>query len=239
MSGHETIRVLEVEVDASLPSSAPDGKSEGKAGEEEEEEVAGRPTEPGGLAVSQSAVGAGKSLDRWRSENTLLNVDKSQPWLCSRSAGRAAGGVRRGSTPCCPNADPCCSDQCVPATTPGRHARRCTRLSAGMTVDLNSQFKDKKPPEAGGKECNELVFYDATPGADPGKSGHSDDGDDGADRIPGAAPAHPPQHGGLNRWPGRSGCPHLADHQRSFSSRVCSRERSGKSPQAALCWPPR
>uniref|UniRef100_A0A3B4TBT5 POU class 6 homeobox 1 n=1 Tax=Seriola dumerili TaxID=41447 RepID=A0A3B4TBT5_SERDU len=33
MSGHETIRVLEVEVDASLPSSVNDGKSEGKAEE--------------------------------------------------------------------------------------------------------------------------------------------------------------------------------------------------------------
>ncbi|XP_041860918.1 POU domain, class 6, transcription factor 1 isoform X1 [Melanotaenia boesemani] len=33
MSGHETIRVLEVEVDASLPSSATDGKGEGKAEE--------------------------------------------------------------------------------------------------------------------------------------------------------------------------------------------------------------
>ncbi|KAK5615943.1 POU domain, class 6, transcription factor 1 [Crenichthys baileyi] len=33
MSGHETIRVLEVEVDASLPSLVPDGKSEGKAEE--------------------------------------------------------------------------------------------------------------------------------------------------------------------------------------------------------------
>uniref|UniRef100_A0A3Q0S4Y4 POU domain protein n=1 Tax=Amphilophus citrinellus TaxID=61819 RepID=A0A3Q0S4Y4_AMPCI len=33
MSGHETIRVLEVEVDASLPSSAADGKSECKADE--------------------------------------------------------------------------------------------------------------------------------------------------------------------------------------------------------------
>ncbi|XP_072223112.1 POU domain, class 6, transcription factor 1 isoform X2 [Leuresthes tenuis] len=33
MSGHETIRVLEVEVDASLPSSGPDGKSESKAEE--------------------------------------------------------------------------------------------------------------------------------------------------------------------------------------------------------------
>ncbi|XP_044068618.1 POU domain, class 6, transcription factor 1 isoform X2 [Siniperca chuatsi] len=40
MSGHETIRVLEVEVDASLPSSVPDGKSEGKA-----EEGAARPAE--------------------------------------------------------------------------------------------------------------------------------------------------------------------------------------------------
>lgn len=33
MSGHETIRVLEVGVDASLPSSAPDGRSELKAEE--------------------------------------------------------------------------------------------------------------------------------------------------------------------------------------------------------------
>ncbi|XP_017161366.1 POU domain, class 6, transcription factor 1 isoform X2 [Poecilia reticulata] len=35
MSGQETIRVLEVEVDASLPSSVPDGKNEGKTAEEE------------------------------------------------------------------------------------------------------------------------------------------------------------------------------------------------------------
>ncbi|XP_075898194.1 POU domain, class 6, transcription factor 1 isoform X2 [Nelusetta ayraudi] len=34
MSGHETIRVLEVEVDASLPTSALDDKSEGRAAEE-------------------------------------------------------------------------------------------------------------------------------------------------------------------------------------------------------------
>nr|XP_046252619.1 POU domain, class 6, transcription factor 1 isoform X2 [Scatophagus argus]XP_046252621.1 POU domain, class 6, transcription factor 1 isoform X2 [Scatophagus argus]XP_046252622.1 POU domain, class 6, transcription factor 1 isoform X2 [Scatophagus argus] len=60
MSGHETIRVLEVEVDASLPSSLPDGKSEGKA----EEEVA-RPAEQpdggstqDGLAAPQSTGGA-------------------------------------------------------------------------------------------------------------------------------------------------------------------------------------
>lgn len=60
MSGHETIRVLEVEVDAPLPSSVSDGKSEGKA----EEEVA-RPAEVGstqdGLAVPQSTGGVGKS----------------------------------------------------------------------------------------------------------------------------------------------------------------------------------
>ncbi|XP_054882359.1 LOW QUALITY PROTEIN: POU domain, class 6, transcription factor 1-like [Poeciliopsis prolifica] len=35
MSGQETIRVLEVEVDASLPSSVPDGKNESKIAEEE------------------------------------------------------------------------------------------------------------------------------------------------------------------------------------------------------------
>lgn len=34
MSGHETIRVLEVEVDASHPSSAPNDKGESKAAEE-------------------------------------------------------------------------------------------------------------------------------------------------------------------------------------------------------------
>ncbi len=63
MSGHETIRVLEVEVDASLPSSASDGKSEGKA-----EEGAARPAEqPGvdssqeGPTLPQSAGGVGKS----------------------------------------------------------------------------------------------------------------------------------------------------------------------------------
>lgn len=63
MSGHETIRVLEVEVDASLPPSIPDGKSEGKA-----EEGVARPAEQpeagsaqGGSTVPQSAGGVGKS----------------------------------------------------------------------------------------------------------------------------------------------------------------------------------
>lgn len=63
MSGHETIRVLEVEVDASLPSSVPDGKSEAKAEEEvarpaEQPEVGGTQD---GLTVPQSTGGAGKS----------------------------------------------------------------------------------------------------------------------------------------------------------------------------------
>ncbi|XP_051281668.1 POU domain, class 6, transcription factor 1 isoform X1 [Dicentrarchus labrax] len=60
MSGHETIRVLEVEVDASLPSSVPDGKNEGKA-----EEGVARPAEQPelgsmqeGLVVPQSIGGA-------------------------------------------------------------------------------------------------------------------------------------------------------------------------------------
>ncbi|XP_019129343.1 POU domain, class 6, transcription factor 1 isoform X2 [Larimichthys crocea] len=59
MSGHETIRVLEVEVDASLPSSVPDGKSEGKS----EEGVAQPAEQPevgstqDGLALPQSAGG--------------------------------------------------------------------------------------------------------------------------------------------------------------------------------------
>lgn len=63
MSGHETIRVLEVEVDASLPSSVPDGKSEGKA-----EDGAAQPAEQpeagslqDGLAASQGSGAAGKS----------------------------------------------------------------------------------------------------------------------------------------------------------------------------------
>ncbi|XP_038579529.1 LOW QUALITY PROTEIN: POU domain, class 6, transcription factor 1 [Micropterus salmoides] len=59
MSGQETIRVLEVEVDASLPSSVPDGMSEGKA----EEGVAQPAEQPeagstqDGTSVSQSHGG--------------------------------------------------------------------------------------------------------------------------------------------------------------------------------------
>ncbi|XP_058498575.1 POU domain, class 6, transcription factor 1 isoform X4 [Solea solea] len=49
MSGHETIRVLEVEVDASLPSSVTDGKSEGKA----EEGVAQAADQPEGSSSTQ------------------------------------------------------------------------------------------------------------------------------------------------------------------------------------------
>lgn len=63
MSGHETIRVLEVEVDAPLPSSVPDGKTDGKA-----DEGAAHPAEhpedgsaQDGLTVPQSTGGVGKS----------------------------------------------------------------------------------------------------------------------------------------------------------------------------------
>ncbi|XP_068997144.1 POU domain, class 6, transcription factor 1 isoform X2 [Embiotoca jacksoni] len=55
MSGHETIRVLEVEVDASLPSSAPDGNSEGKA---EEGEARATEQPDASVTVTQSAGGA-------------------------------------------------------------------------------------------------------------------------------------------------------------------------------------
>lgn len=67
MSGHETIRVLEVEVDVSLPSSAPDGKGDVKA-EEEEAQPVGQPEVGGtqdGLTVPQSAGAVGKSWPYW------------------------------------------------------------------------------------------------------------------------------------------------------------------------------
>ncbi|GAA6216635.1 POU domain, class 6, transcription factor 1 isoform X3 [Lates japonicus] len=60
MSGHETIRVLEVEVDASLPASVNDGKSDSKA-EEGVAQAAAEQTEGGstqdGPTVSQSSGG--------------------------------------------------------------------------------------------------------------------------------------------------------------------------------------
>lgn len=67
MSGHETIRVLEVEVDASLPSSAPDDKGESKAAEEVSQ-AAAQP-EVGStqdiLTVPQNTVSACKSKHYW------------------------------------------------------------------------------------------------------------------------------------------------------------------------------
>lgn len=50
MSGHETIRVLEVEVDAPQPPSLSDGKSEGKA-----EEGAAHPAEKPEICSSQES----------------------------------------------------------------------------------------------------------------------------------------------------------------------------------------
>lgn len=77
MSGHETIRVLEVEVDASLPSSVSDTKSEGKA-----EEAAARPAEQpevestqDGLTLPQNAGGVGKS---WSYQIMMVHGDLTQ-----------------------------------------------------------------------------------------------------------------------------------------------------------------
>lgn len=71
---------------------------------------------------------------------TTSNVSETEPWLCSRSAGRAAVGVCRGFGPCCPNLDSCCSRQCFFVTAPGHHAHHCTRLSSGMIVNLHSEY---------------------------------------------------------------------------------------------------
>lgn len=71
---------------------------------------------------------------------TTSNVSKTQPWLCSCSAGRAACGVCRGSCPCCPNADSCCSRQFVPVAATGRHAHHCTRLSTGMAGNSHTDY---------------------------------------------------------------------------------------------------
>lgn len=99
MSGHETIRVLEVEVDASLPTSAPDDKSEGRAAEEVAQ-AAGQP-EVGGtqdiLTVPQITATVGKSkhccsilvgrqVKTWESSCYAKNVtinhgNKSKIWV--------------------------------------------------------------------------------------------------------------------------------------------------------------
>lgn len=66
MSGHETIRVLEVEVDASLPSSVTDVKGEGKAedgaAQTAEQAEGGGPQD--GPTVPQSTGGVGKASPR-------------------------------------------------------------------------------------------------------------------------------------------------------------------------------
>uniref|UniRef100_A0A146ZU48 POU domain protein n=1 Tax=Fundulus heteroclitus TaxID=8078 RepID=A0A146ZU48_FUNHE len=75
MSGQETIRVLEVEVDASLPSSAPDGKSEGKA-----EEAMAQCAEKAEAASNQNSPttphGAGEAVI---GEQQVASVEASAP----------------------------------------------------------------------------------------------------------------------------------------------------------------
>ncbi|KAM7411344.1 hypothetical protein PAMA_021368 [Pampus argenteus] len=70
MSGHETIRVLEVEVDASLPSSVPDGKSEGKA-EEEATQAAEQPGDGHTIPQNTGAVVLG--------EQQVMSVEAPAP----------------------------------------------------------------------------------------------------------------------------------------------------------------
>lgn len=83
MSGHETIRVLEVEVDASLPSSATDDKGESKAAEEVAQ-AAGQPEAGGPQDIStlpQNTGTVGKSrrycttLVGWTFEEHVKKVD--------------------------------------------------------------------------------------------------------------------------------------------------------------------
>lgn len=75
MSGHETIRVLEVEVDASLPSSVPDGKSEGKA-----EEGAGRPAEqPEGEGVQDGPAAPQSAGGTVLGEQQVVSVEAPAP----------------------------------------------------------------------------------------------------------------------------------------------------------------
>ncbi|KAM4738194.1 POU domain, class 6, transcription factor 1 [Anableps anableps] len=75
MSGHETIRVLEVEVDASLPSSVPDGKRESKA-----EEVIAQCAEKVEAASTQSSPTVPHSTgEAVIGEQQVVSVDASAP----------------------------------------------------------------------------------------------------------------------------------------------------------------
>lgn len=75
MSGHETIRVLEVEVDGSLPSLVPDGKSEGKA----EESTARCAVEAEAARTQNSPKGPHSSREAVISEHQVASVDASAP----------------------------------------------------------------------------------------------------------------------------------------------------------------
>ncbi|XP_022063058.1 POU domain, class 6, transcription factor 1 isoform X1 [Acanthochromis polyacanthus] len=75
MSGHETIRVLEVEVDASQPSSASDGKSEGKA----EEGVAQAAEQPDASSTQDGATGPQSSGGVVLGEQQVVSVEALAP----------------------------------------------------------------------------------------------------------------------------------------------------------------
>ncbi|XP_032413135.1 POU domain, class 6, transcription factor 1 isoform X2 [Xiphophorus hellerii] len=86
MSGQETIRVLEVEVDASLPSSVPDGKNEGKTAEEEMGQCAEKaeaasiqnsPTAPHG--IGEAVVGEQQGASADASAAAVQTVNSAAP----------------------------------------------------------------------------------------------------------------------------------------------------------------
>uniref|UniRef100_A0A3B3VBH6 POU domain protein n=1 Tax=Poecilia latipinna TaxID=48699 RepID=A0A3B3VBH6_9TELE len=90
MSGQETIRVLEVEVDASLPSSVPDGKNEGKTAEEEMAQCAEK-VEAASTQNSPTAphsTGEGASVDV--SAAAVQTVNSAAPLSVSIAQPQAA-----------------------------------------------------------------------------------------------------------------------------------------------------
>ncbi|XP_016527717.1 POU domain, class 6, transcription factor 1 isoform X2 [Poecilia formosa] len=97
MSGQETIRVLEVEVDASLPSSVPDGKNEGKTAEEEMAQCAEKveaastqnsPTAP--HSTGEAAVGEQQGASVDVSAAAVQTVNSAAPLSVSIAQPQAA-----------------------------------------------------------------------------------------------------------------------------------------------------
>lgn len=103
MSGHETIRVLEVEVDGSLPSLVPDGKTEGKA----EEATARCAVEAEATRTQNSPKGPHSSMEAGKSGFhqfqicvVLIISDNSNiGWLCFAVIGEQQVASADASAP--------------------------------------------------------------------------------------------------------------------------------------------